>query len=417
MRILLISASARFLAASCVRTGWHFQALDFFADWDLKSYCQQRNETTNFFDRLGKFEELFDFGDFVRCDYGVFSGGLENHPDVIERLRMRLNVLGTSSEQLKRLIDPDQSQALADAIRNGGGSAPVTKTCLDVTDDPADWLCKKRGSTGGRHVRVAESGDIQREVADFVFQRRIFGELVSAVFVADGTRQNRNCDLLGVTRQLVGESRLGASPFAYCGSIGPLPEPAAISDVIANIGQSIATEFVIKGVFGIDLIVNAAGVWPVDINPRIPSSVELIELNKIANGELWICNRYGSTILGQHVAACLGTWKFGSEKVAEPRLPQVSGNEIFGKAILFWRMPKSLEIYQATFERIAADHWDGLSGQLPSRWVADIPCPGITIRSGDPVLTLYVKGESEVAVSQRLMNYAEELESILVLEV
>ncbi len=365
---------------------------------------------------LRKYEDLFGFDGFAGCDFAVFSGGLENYPELVRRLGELVPVLGTAPEQLERLIDPNQAPVVANAIRNGGGCAAITKSGLGDSDDPTDWLRKRLGASGGWHVRVAESEDVHREITEYVYQQKVSGELLSGVFVADSQRQNRNCELLGLTRQLVGETRLGAAPFAHCGSIGPLRKPAAMCEVITNIGQAIATEFAIKGVFGIDFLVNAAGVWPVDINPRIPSSAELIELSKLANDELEISKRREATILGRHVAACLETGQFGCESGVELKLPESSTKEMLGKAILFLRMPHELKIHPVIFERLLVHHWNALRGRLPLRWIADIPCLGTTIQSGDPVLTLLVRGDSELEVGKRLMQYAEELESLLAWE-
>ena len=82
--------------------------------------------------------------------------------------------------------------------------------------------------------------------------------------------------LLAVTRQLIGVPWTGARPLVL-GLNRPCRACADLQDQFQRIGQCLANDFSLRGLFGVDAIVNARGVWPVEVNPRYTASIELIE--------------------------------------------------------------------------------------------------------------------------------------------
>ena len=414
MRLLILSASARFIASSCIRAGLDFNAVDLFGDWDLQQLCVAPRENVNKCRQVNSFQEILAFPPDP-CDFVILGGGIENQPELIRKLNRNLHVKGTSAAQLNRLNDPKNYAVLAVAIRSVGGMAPQIKTSITAHDVLGRWLRKKLSGAGGRHVRFASLNDIDLAGSnDYVFQQCIDGELVSAVFVAVVEGQKRNCKLLGLSRQLVGESKLGASPFAYCGSIGPLDPLRFDCKTIESIGQAISSEFQIAGVFGIDFIVNSAGVWPVDINPRIPSSAELFDLNDFSSPIHAQEDKGAPSIAAIHLAACVG--EFLSRTPGYKREIELKTDRL-GKGVLYWRPPDSLLFDQSRLEFVTGEHWNAIDGTPPRRWVADIPSPERIIRHGDPVLSLFVRESTEERVYESLLRYARELELGLAMEV
>ncbi len=76
---------------------------------------------------------------------------------------------------------------------------------------------------------------------------------------------------------MVGETWLKAMPFHYCGSIGPLAVNGALQQRIEQIGQVLVEQFGLRGLFGVDLIIDADGPYPVEVNPRYTASMEVLE--------------------------------------------------------------------------------------------------------------------------------------------
>ncbi len=143
------------------------------------------------------------------------------------------------------------------------------------------------------------------------FQRRINGMSCSAVFVA----RDDTATLVGVTRQLIGESWLGAHGFQYAGSIGPLPISQATRETIARIGVVLTKQFELRGIFGVDFILDAERVWTLEVNPRYTASVEIVE------------RATGLPAVAMHAAACaegLEHRDFGMLRETSPQPPAPS---------------------------------------------------------------------------------------------
>src|SRR5262249_666683 len=125
--------------------------------------------------------------------------------------------------------------------------------------------------SGGIGVRFFKQLD--EAGAGLYLQEFIEGESASAVFAGDGT----GARLLGVTRQLVGAGWLNAGPFRYCGSVGPLPLGRGLQRSLDALGRLLARRAGLRGLFGVDGVLRGSAFWPVEVNPRYPASVEVLE--------------------------------------------------------------------------------------------------------------------------------------------
>src|SRR5262249_12482523 len=136
---------------------------------------------------------------------------------------------------------------------------------------PADkrrWLAKPLlGAGGGGIVAVRPGVPTNRRV---YFQEYLEGPSLSAVYVGNAG----GAQLFGVTRQLVGANWLNARPFQYCGSL-TIDDPPV--PTFALIGEVLAPECGLRGLFGVDCIVHDGVPWPVEVNPRYTASVEVVE--------------------------------------------------------------------------------------------------------------------------------------------
>ena len=417
MRILIISASGRAIAESARRVGWGFDVLDRFADWDLRQICGSDSGIVRRCFRIVDFAEIFAFIQGNRYDAAIIAGGFENQPNLVQRLESQVRLLGPSSTDLARLQCASSLPKIQSLIENSGGRLPQTERELLPGEPPDEWLQKNLAAAGGRHVSIANStrnsGQLQIDPAESVtvFQRRIVGDQVSALLVAGrepfgggGSLRNSNpslsCRLIGCTRQLVGEGVLGAAPFSYCGSIGPIKLEVPIARTIEAIGSAIAAEFKITGIFGLDLIVNDIGVWPVDINPRITASAEIFELAAHMPGRE--VNQF--SIVQQHVEAC-------SLHPANFK-PILFGAEMYGKAILFCQSEPGINLNESVFEQLMPFHRDAENNSRLKQFIADIPEIGTRIAKGEPVLSLFTRGKSSSEILQNLLEFAARLRDI-----
>jgi predicted ATP-grasp superfamily ATP-dependent carboligase len=372
-RILtIVGASVRAAAQSAFRAGFQVCAGDRFADTDLCSIC----EATEVSDYPAG---LIDVVMGQQSGPWMYTGALENHAGLVATLGRARQLLGNGAAVLNEVRDP---RLMAESLSRAGVRVP--EAAFDSQRAPRDgtWVVKPRKSAGGCRIGFWEqSGARVPRSIDCYFQRFVDGRACSAVYVAADGR----AALVGVTRQLVGQAWCGSSGFRYCGSIGPIQLPSAAIDDFARIGDVLAGRFNLVGLFGIDAVVNAAGVWTVEVNPRYTASTEVLE------------RAGGPNAIRLHVAAC----EEGNLPTTIEQTARVSG-----KAILF--APKRLMISDEWTERALARH----DCEQPP--LGDIPRAGSVVDAGGPIVTVLADADDEATVLELLRTRAHtELTAVL----
>ncbi|HVT30304.1 MAG TPA: ATP-grasp domain-containing protein [Lacipirellulaceae bacterium] len=389
--LAIVGASTRSAAASAVRAGFHPAAADLFADADLRQIAIST--------RISPYPDGFvDWLRAIEPPAWMYTGALENHPELVDQMAWIATLLGNPGDVLARVRSP---WALAHALRNAGLLFPETRAITEEISSGGSWLVKTcRGASGsGVTVWSGQPSDKSTKADGSnhaVYQRRVDGTPCAAVYVAaDGSAQ-----LLGTVRQLIGEPWLEGRDFRYAGSIGPLPLTDAVHNALANVGNVLAAEFELVGLFGVDFIIDdKQQIWTIEVNPRYTASVEIIE--RIT----------GISALAAHVAACGGSPS--ARRAGLSSAPAGGGDArahnkltFHGKAILFAK--GDVEINQSfadfTFHEALRTPWPTL---------ADISPAGTPIEAGRPVLTVFAEGSSADEVEQRLRDRVAELEHIL----
>jgi len=368
--LLIVGASARAAAFSAVRAGYRVSAIDAFGDVDLRQVAQVTVAGNYPHDLLALAAE-------IACDGFIYTGAMENRPELIERLSQVHPLWGNNAQTLRRVRDPF---LLADALQEAGlPYLPVRRTPPE--GETCRWLSKPVRSAGGSRIDRWPDEIPPEDTELRYLQRFQEGRAVAGVLLADGGR----CRLLGVTQQIIGAAWCGASGFQYCGSIGPLPLSQQVGAAWRAVGQCLTRKFGLQGVFGVDAVQAAAELLPVEVNPRYPASAELIE------------QATGASIVGSHIQACQGRLD-----VLEPRR---QGEHTWGKAILFARQPVRVGPRFPTLaaELDPSDHESSDAGLV----LADLPSCGTSIPPGQPIATILATGKSEGDVERQLRSAAK----------
>jgi predicted ATP-grasp superfamily ATP-dependent carboligase len=284
---------------------------------------------------------------------------------------------GNTGAVLKQVRSPFR---LAEVLRNAGFLFPETRSsCADLPCD-GTWLAKTGRGASGSGVRVHNPKPSPSE--DLIYQRRIAGIPYSAVYFAS----SNGTFLLGIVQQLIGEKWLSARDFQYCGAIGPSPLTKSHNVEIERIGQLIAREFELVGLFGIDLICDGQHVWTIEVNPRYTASVEVIER---ATGMSTIARAADSSL-----------------HKSDSTDPNESALTLYGKAILFAK--RSVTISADFSKRM-------LSSAVQIKWpaIADIPISGSVVAAGRPLLTVFADSVSREQVVNSLQSRVAEIERTL----
>jgi predicted ATP-grasp superfamily ATP-dependent carboligase len=342
-------------------------AVDAFGDLDLRRVATviPLREQGNGFSPLS----AVGLARAVRAELVAYTSNFENYPIAVAKLAVHRHLLGNPPAVLTRVRNPFE---LRRVLRRQRFTSPATRaTAPKAQQAPGSWLLKPRRSGGGHGTRIWRRGEPVSST--HYLQERIRGTPGSIVFAADG----RKAVTLGLTRQLVGDARLGVEGFRYCGNL--LGSPGALfrrAEGLLETARALATaltaEFGLAGLNGIDFVVRDGVLYPIEVNPRYSGSMELIE------------RAHGLSLFEAHVRACRGTLT-----MAPPLHAEVEGVE--GKAIVFARR-------------------DVILGDTRS-WIdhgffADVPHPGEPIRRGHPICTVFAKAGDAKSCYRLLMRQA-----------
>ncbi len=375
--IAIVGASTRAAAASAVRAGFQPVTADLFADADLRAIATAT--------RISPYPEgLLDWLRTIEPSAWMYTGALENHPELIDQMAWIAPLWGNPADVLTRVRSPTE---LVYALTTNGLLFPETRTSSDGLPLDGTWLAKTYSGASGSGVKVlsTEYGSslaTRHSPLATYFQRHIPGTPAAAVFVAaEGT-----ATLIGLTRQLIGCEWLGAHGFQFAGSIGPLTISKTALTTITEIGNTLVQNFELIGLFGVDFILSSEDVWTVEVNPRYTASVEIVER----------CT--GIRAIAAHAAACTDSPDFHS-----PLATRHSPHSSHGKATLFARR-------DITITPELAD-WS-LTEAIRTPWptLADVSVAGTKIDAGRPILTVFAEGATVDDVERNLRNRVDELE-------
>ena len=373
---LILGASVRAAAQSARAAGLTPVAGDLFADADLREIARaERVERyPNGLEAVARREPPGSW---------MYTGGVENHPDLVDRISRRHRLLGNPGGVLRAVRDPARLHAVL--VAAGLPALEISNSAAGLPRD-GSWLRKPRRSCGGIGITRLTAESIKprnRNPDSDYFQAYVAGQPQSAVFLACRT----GTILCGVTRQLIGSPTAGDSSsagaaFRYLGSIGPLPPSDSERAQWNRIGSELASRFGLVGLFGVDAVLAAGTIWPVEVNPRYTASVELLER---------ACNW---SAVGNHVAACCGLESAGPPELQHPTP--------LAKAVLFARR-------EVRFTRQTWQHLREACSEETLLDVADIPVDGTRIKAGHPICTVFSREDGDGRSLRSALRTAEEI--------
>jgi predicted ATP-grasp superfamily ATP-dependent carboligase len=360
--LIVLGASARAAAFSATRAGFAPSAIDCFADRDLAELCPAV--------RIDNYPREFWRALSAAPDAPwMYTGGLENHPRLIERLAALRPLWGNSAGVLRAVRDPWR---LHQALATAGLAMPAIGA---IAADKRSLVKPLRGSAG-LGIRWASDSERAQQPQGTYLQEFVEGTSGSAAYVAAGGR----AVLLGATRQLVGRDWGIQPPFMYVGSIGPLVLSDELVHKLQRIGSVLAEQFRLVGLFGADFVLAGDEVWTIEVNPRYTASIEILEYVT------------GKHFIALHAAAC----QFG-ELPREMR--DIVSSAFRGKAVVYARGDVATH---------ARSPWNDPAG---AGEFTDLPQEGQIIRAGHPIVSAFANGQSCDEVEVKLRAQAEMIRS------
>lgn len=370
--LILIGASVRALAFSCIRAGYKPWCIDLYADEDLTKNCPTTLITKSFPN------EIADLMKAAPKAPILYTGGLENHSALLHLLSAQRTILGITGSTLYNLRNIPEFYNL---LKSKKIKTPAIITNSKNFNIETSYLRKPKYRSGGLGIKPFDpSKQAMVEDADFYYQECIKGESRSAIFCFTES----GFELLGTSIQSSGTQSLHASDFLYSGNMGPVNPCASELKELQTIGKIISSNYRPRGLLGMDYILNDSRVYPLEINPRYTASMEVLEL------------ALGQNFITKHMQA------FGFKTICEN--PAHTEPSVIGKAIYY--APNDVTIpEEAPWVSIESNP------QLFSPF-ADIPRANFAIDKGSPVVTIFAKASSVNEVEGQLKTRTSQLDSL-----
>jgi predicted ATP-grasp superfamily ATP-dependent carboligase len=157
-----------------------------------------------------------------------------------------------------------------------------------------------------------------------------------------------------------------------------------------RIGECLTERFSLRGLFGVDAVVQDDTVWPVEVNPRYTASMELLERNLTLS------------IAQLHYDTCL------EGRPPAPRVPATESQaSLWGKAILF--APRD-----ATVSEQLVAYACRLNAEQLWPQAADIPAPLTHVAAGRPVVTVFAEASDATQIMRTLRCRIAEMRELLI---
>ena len=368
-RVFIVGASTRQAAAALARLEIPCVSLDLYHDRDTIALCQGHAH------QLERFEDIRNFENDIRASRGVlFTGGLEGAQSIAVEISQWTDRLFTDPDALERMTK-------APAINAVLSNCDMDRYPFAPTEDfPADEIVvvKKPYRSGS----AKKSTPPKISDPNYLAQRWIEGDSISVVYCGSGAKS----ELLGASQQWVQRLECNCHWLTWCGSVGGLELSESDALRAQRFGDGLVEAFGLSGLFGVDFVRNEAGIWPVDINPRMPASMDII----------------GPDLMARHLNGFGFQQKPSSLKFAYE-------NGVRGKAVLFNRFECNIEFPEAILAAWPMEH----EVSVTESSIADVPPKGGFIRPYAPVVTTYAFGQSAAEVNQKLLEQLQGLNKII----
>jgi predicted ATP-grasp superfamily ATP-dependent carboligase len=348
--VLIAAISGRALAQSAQRGGYQPLVVDFFGDQDTLQVARDHVRLTGGFASGIAESALWPALQALAGRHrpiGIVCGsGFEDRPQLLDRIAARWQLFGNSGEIVSKVKQPESLTAICGTL-----AIPFPEFSPTTPSDPTGWLAKRIGGAGGSHIRPAS----QPASSSAYYQREVHGAPISLLFLANGVRTT----VVGFSTQWV--SATASRPYRYGGAVQPAALAPEIAAALTSAVDRLVAATSLVGLNSVDFYVDGERFWLLDINPRPSATLDIFEPPE-------------GSLFALHMAACAGNL------AAAPSYP--AGAK--AAAIVY---------AENDIPSVPALDWPD--------WTADRPQPGIAIKAGEPLCTVYAG--DEVAAGARAL--------------
>ena len=391
-QLLIVGASTRAAAFSALRAGFRPICVDQYTDQDLRDLAEVIPKTgvcSDWVEPLSQRPSL----------EWIYTGGMENHPELIEQISQKHQLRGCNPEILERARNPFFLEQILSQSRIQAAPCLPSGSLWNGTEK---WLSKPIQGAAGHGIRFADSDSSTASLNEnYYLQRYQPGIPLSTLFISF----RQATILVGISLQFSGNPAFHAEPFQFCGGVTLSPVAPWLKDSVEEMGQTISRHCQIQGIFGCDLLLNPEqenAIWLNEVNPRYTALTELFELQyrlPLLHWHLVACRSFQETEIDTDAPEQLQKQLLHAEKQSFPQISKgilYAATEINGPEIS-WKREGAENLYQ-----------------IPES--ADIPCSGTTIHTGSPICSVYGVGEnlqsSLQSLAERVVHYEQVFEPV-----
>jgi predicted ATP-grasp superfamily ATP-dependent carboligase len=273
--VLIAAYSGRALAQSARRAGYDPLVADVFGDLDMREAAAGFRVIEGAMQVGFRTKPLIAaLDDLSRSASAppiglVLGSGFEDKPRLVAALDSRYRLLGSDAATLDACKDPAKFFATLDSLHVGH---PETQTAPPA--DTRDWISKRVGGSGGRHIRICRGRQFGRPRR--YFQKLLEGERLSiGALFAKRTTFGGGGFLVAITRQWI--SPTSEQPFRFGGAVS---RPDVDQDLYARLAASTSSVGAMLGLVGMasfDFIVSGGSHYLLEVNPRPGASLDVLD--------------------------------------------------------------------------------------------------------------------------------------------
>ncbi|MHA1894913.1 MAG: ATP-grasp domain-containing protein [Candidatus Helarchaeota archaeon] len=384
---LIIGFNSRPTIKSALKCGVkNLWAIDYFGDLDsleltkniniISESIYGKNSKNTIQDLFFvKFKEIIE--EQKKISHVILTSGFDGRVDIWKKIKSFKGIIGNSPETIENVRD----MSVLSKFCNEKQIKFPNHVDLGFNDKSFELtfpiIIKPKSSGGGQNIHyfknLEDFNKLKKNIlpkSNFIAQEFIKGLDISATISCNG----KNASVIAITKQILGEKFLGAaSNFLYCGNVIPFNVNDKIYEEIERISNEITKKFQLKGINGMDFILTDDDLYLIEVNPRFPGTMELIEslLNK--------------NLFYEHVKSS----KFGKISQYNPRISKIG--------IKF--------IVYAQKEFIVRD-------LKQIQGIHDIPRPGTHLKKGDPICSILLIGNDLDAIWEDGVNKVKKIYDI-----
>jgi predicted ATP-grasp superfamily ATP-dependent carboligase len=299
--ILVIGFNTRPLVYSLSKAGYEVYAIDFFGDLDLYPYIKDaliltkelnsnydllKDSYSSFIPKL-TFRFLETYPDI---NYYLIGSGLDDHFDqrnlILNEICRKKYPIQTLNDDIDVIKHARDIKYLYDFLREMDYNVPSMNS-FNEDDIELQYpiILKKCKSSGGLNVYKIKNRDEMLSTlkllkinafnpSEWVIQEFIEGVPVSCTLISNGVESK----VISINRQIIGE-KLVNSPkeFMYCGNIVPANLLEQDNILIKEISTLLSNKLNLKGINGFDFVLKEHYPFLMEVNPRIPGSINVSE--------------------------------------------------------------------------------------------------------------------------------------------